>query len=259
VRADLILVGDDGAYAAALLYQTGGTGHLGALPEEARGRGLTLREDGLFQGKNRLPCPDEETIYLTPGLPFVPPELREGETAAVPERDVSELLKMEDVRGIFHVHSTWSDGRPPIDEIVRRCVALGYQYVGISDHSQSARYARGLTPESLRKQQMQIDEARGRQTAIRVFKASEVGILPDGSLDYPEEVLPSLDFVVALVHSSFGLSKEDQTRRIIGALGNRHTTILGHPTGRLLLMREPYAVDLPAVIEAAAREGSMWS
>jgi DNA polymerase (family 10) len=257
VPVDLLLVRDDADYATAFLHQTGGPGHLEALEERARRRGLALREEGLFCGDQRLPCPDEEAIYRELGLPFVPPELREGggEAGAAGSGVPRDLLQPGDVRGIFHVHSTWSDGRLPIDELVRKCVALGYQYVGISDHSQSARYARGLTPESLRQQQLQIDEARARHPGIRILKGSEVDILADGSLDYPDDVLDSLDFVVASVHSSFSLPKEEQTRRIVRALGNRHTTILGHPTGRLLLRREPYAVDLREVLEAAARAG----
>jgi DNA polymerase (family 10) len=255
--ADLVLVRDDGDYAITLLHQTGGPGHLEALGERARRRGLALRADGLFRGGERIPCPDEETIYREIGLSYVPPELREGtgEVEAAAGGAPLELLQAGDVRGIFHVHSTWSDGRLPIDDLVRRCVALGYQYVGISDHSQSARYARGLTPESLGQQQLQIDAARAHHPGIRILKGSEVDILPDGSLDYPDEVLDRLDFVVASVHSSFSLPKAEQTRRIVRALGNRHTTILGHPTGRLLLQREPYDVDLRAVLEAAARAG----
>ncbi|MEK7799177.1 MAG: helix-hairpin-helix domain-containing protein, partial [Acidobacteriota bacterium] len=202
--ADLVLVRDDGDYAITLLHQTGGPGHLEALGERARRRGLALREDGLFRGGERLPCPDEETIYREIGLSYVPPELREGtgEVEAAAGGAPLELLQAGDVRGIFHVHSTWSDGRLPIDDLVRRCVALGYQYVGISDHSQSARYARGLTPESLGQQQLQIDAARAHHPGIRILKGSEVDILPDGSLDYPDEVLDRLDFVVASVHSS---------------------------------------------------------
>ncbi|MBI1950086.1 MAG: hypothetical protein HYS34_01830, partial [Acidobacteria bacterium] len=254
---DLVQAGDDGAYAAVLLHWTGGPGHLEALAERARLRGLALREDGLFRGGERLPCPDEEAIYRAIGLSFVPPELREGsgEVEAAAGGEPLELVREGDIRGIFHVHSTWSDGRLPIDDLVRRCVALGYQYVGISDHSQSARYARGLTLESLRQQQTQIDEARRRYPGIRILKGSEVDILADGSLDYPDEVLDGLDFVVASVHSAFSLPQAEQTRRIVRALAHRHTTILGHPTGRLLLRREPYAVDLRAVLEAAAREG----
>ena len=257
LAADLVLVRDDGDYAITLLHQTGGPSHLEALGERARRRGLALREDGLFRGGGRIPCPDEETIYREIGLSYVPPELREGagEVEAAAGGAPLDLLQAGDVRGILHVHSTWSDGRLPIDDLVRRSLALGYQYVGISDHSQSARYARGLTPESLAQQQLQIDAARAHHPGIRILKGSEVDILPDGSLDYPDEVLDRLDFVVASVHSSFSLPKAEQTRRIVRALGNRHTTILGHPTGRLLLQREPYEVDLRAVLEAAARAG----
>ncbi|MBI4168464.1 MAG: DNA polymerase/3'-5' exonuclease PolX [Acidobacteria bacterium] len=243
--------------ACALLHRTGGAAHLGALQERARKGGLDLREDGLYRGREQLPCPDEEAVYRALGLPFVAPELREGlgEIEAAEAGTLPDLVEERDLRGILHVHSTWSDGRLSIEEIVDRCSALGYEYVGITDHSQSARYARGLTPESLRQQQMQIGEARRGHPEIRVLMGSEVDILPDGSLDYPEEVLATLDFVVASVHSSFGLKEAEQTGRIVRALRHPRATILGHPTGRLLLAREPYAVNLEEILSTAAREG----
>ncbi len=247
----------DGAFALALLQATGSERHWEALRARAAARGLDLGPDALRRGHAALPCPGEAEVYAALGLPFIPPELREeeGEIEAAEAGMLPHLVEEGDVRGIFHVHSTWSDGRLSIEDLVRRCAEIGYEYVGISDHSQSARYARGLTPESLARQQAEIDAARARHRGIRVLKGSEVDILPDGSLDYPEEVLDRLDFVVASVHSSFGLPIADQTRRIVRALGNPRTTILGHPTGRLLLARESYAVDLETVARAAARAG----
>ncbi len=244
-------------FAAALLHDTGSAEHVEALSARARGLGLEWSARGPARGGALLPSPDEEAIYRHLDLPFIPPELRsgDGEIDAAAAGALPRLIGPEDVRGVLHVHSTWSDGRMSIPAILERCAGLGYEYVGITDHSQSARYARGLTPDSLRRQQEEIDAASARHPGLRVFKGSEVDILPDGRLDYPEEVLARLDFIVASVHSSFGLSRADQTRRIVGALRNRRTTILGHPTGRLLLAREPYDVDLDEVARVAAAEG----
>ena len=244
-------------FGCALLHATGSAAHLAGLRERAQRRGLTLEESALRRGADALPAATEEAIYQALEMAYVPPELREGlgEIEAAAAGTLPVLVGPGDVRGILHVHSTWSDGRLPIETIVKRCAELGYEYVGLTDHSQSARYARGLTPESLKQQQMDIDEAQRRHPEIRVLKGSEVDILPDGRLDYPDEVLATLDFVVASVHSSFGLPEEEQTRRIIRALENPRTTILGHPTGRLLLAREPYAVRMEEVLRAAARLG----
>jgi DNA polymerase (family 10) len=241
----------------ALVAHTGSEAHLAGLRERAAGLGLDLRPDGLLRGGDRLPVRDEADLYRALGLPLIPPERREGrgEIEAAAAGRLPALVQAADLRGVLHVHSTWSDGRLSIEEIVRRCAEAGYEYVGITDHSRSARYARGLTAESLRLQQLQIDEARARHPGIRVLKGSEVDILPDGSLDYPDEVLATLDFVVASVHSQFGLPSAEQTRRIVRALRHPRTTILGHPTGRLLLARDPYAVDLEAILGAAAAAG----
>ena len=249
-------VGDD-RFGPALLHATGGPGHLEALDRRARARGLELTADGVTRGGELLACPDEEAVYALLEVPYIPPELRDegSEVEAALSGALPRLVEADDLRGVLHVHSTWSDGRLSIEAILKRCEELGYEYVGITDHSQSARYARGLTPGSLASQQEEIDAVAARHPKIRVFKGSEVDILPDGGLDYPEEVLERLDFVVASVHSSFGLPREEQTRRIVRALRNRRTTILGHPTGRLLLAREPYDVDLDEVIRAAADEG----
>ncbi|MGH9749882.1 MAG: PHP domain-containing protein [Candidatus Polarisedimenticolia bacterium] len=252
-----LLMAAPGGRTGALLDATGSEAHVEALRRRAAGLGFELRPDGLYRAGRPRDTPEEEALYAALDMAFVPPELREGEEAIAMaiDRRLPALIRERDLRGIVHVHSTWSDGRLTIDEIVRRSAALGYDYVGISDHSRSARYARGLSVESLRQQQLQIDAAREAHPEIRVLKGSEVDILPDGTLDYPDEVLATFDFVVASVHSQFTLPEEEQTRRIVRALRHPRTTILGHPTGRLLLARDPYAVDLEAVLRAAAQEG----
>lgn len=252
----LRVVSDD-RFGPALLHATGGPGHLAALERRSCARGLEMTADGVTRGGELLACPDEEAVYALLEVPYIPPELRDegGEVEAALSGSLPHLVEASDLRGILHVHSTWSDGRLSIEAILKRCVELGYEYVGITDHSQSARYARGLTPGSLASQQEEIDAVLPRHPKIKVFKGSEVDILPDGRLDYPEEILERLDFVVASVHSSFGLPREEQTRRIVRAIRNRRTTILGHPTGRLLLAREPYDVDLDEVMRTAAGEG----
>lgn len=252
-----LVIAEPGGRAAALLDATGSAEHVEALRRRAAGLGFELRPDGLYRDGHPRDTPDEEGLYAALDMAFVPPELREGDAAVALAIDhrLPALVREQDLRGILHVHSTWSDGRLTIEEIVRRCADLGYEYIGISDHSRSARYARGLSVESLRQQQLQIDAAREAHPEIRVLKGSEVDILPDGTLDYPDEVLATFDFVVASVHSLFTLPEEEQTRRILRALRHPRTTILGHPTGRLLLARDPYPVDLEAVMRVASEEG----
>jgi DNA polymerase (family 10) len=251
----------EASYVAELLHATGPASHLAALHARGRERGLDLNERGLFRDGEQVACRDEAAIYRALDLPFFPPELREaagtdpGRTAGALAGSLPRLVENEDILGVLHVHSTWSDGRLGIEAILERCSRLGYQYVGISDHSQSARYARGLSPDSLRRQQEEIDTASPGHPGLRVFKGSEVDILPDGALDYSDEILKTLDFVVASVHSSFRLPRAEQTRRIVRAVKHPRTTILGHPTGRLLLAREAYDVDLEEVMRAAAGEG----
>jgi DNA polymerase (family 10) len=250
-------------YATALLFATGSDAHLAQLAARAEGLKLRMGRDGVFQGKKRLALPDEDAVYRALGLDFIPPELREGwgEVEAAAEGRLPELVDVDDLRGTFHCHTTYSDGRASVAEMADAARERGWRYLGIADHSQSAGYAGGLPPAAVKKQHREIDawnaEHGGKgKKRFRLFKGVESDILADGSLDYPDDVLRAFDYVVGSVHSNFALDEKAQTRRLIRAVSNPHITMLGHATGRLLLRRNGYAVDVRAVIDAAAEHGT---
>jgi DNA polymerase (family 10) len=178
-----------------------------------------------------------------------------GEIEAAETGRLQPLVETGQIQGIFHNHTTASDGSASLDEMVEAARRLGYRYIGISDHSQSAFYANGLKEDRIREQHAAIDALRKRVTDIAVFKGIESDILPDGSLDYPDEVLARFDFVIGSVHSRFNLPEEEQTARLVRALANPYLTMLGHPTGRLLLSREGYRLDMKRVLDAAGEHG----
>ena len=251
-----------GEYATALLFATGSEGHLAALAERAEARRLRLAADGLFRGKTRVETPDEPAVYDALELAWVPPELREGwgEVEAAAEGRLPALLEVDDLRGTFHCHTTFSDGRATLAEMAEGARARGWRYLGIADHSQAAGYAGGLSPAAVRKQQREIDAwnrahgGRG-ESRFRLLKGIEADILADGRLDYGDDVLRTFDYVVGSVHSGFGMTEREMTDRLLRAVASPHLTILGHATGRLLLRRDGYAVDVRAVIDAAAEHG----
>ncbi len=245
--------------AAAWVVATGSAAHVSELRERAAERGLSLRADGLEAAAGPVALDDEAALYAALDLDWVPPELREGrgEVAAAAEGRLPSLVEPDDLRGTFHCHTTWSDGRATVAEMAEAARARGWRYLGIADHSVSAGYAGGLSVDDVRRQQAEIDrwnESRGDE--LRLLKGVEADILADGRLDYDDTVLASFDYVVGSVHSRFRMDRAAMTRRIVRAVSNPRLTILGHPTGRLLLTREPYAVDLDAVIDAAAASGS---
>ncbi len=254
LNADLRVVRDH-EFAAALMYFTGSKEHNVALRGRALRLGYSLNEYALTRDDEPVPAADEADIYRALGLSYIEPELREdgGEIEAAETGTLPALLTRGDVRGVLHVHSTWSDGANTLEEMIDAAEAAGFEYIGMSEHSQSAAYANGLKPDRLRAYLDAIDELQqkpGRR--IRIFKGSECDILADGSLDYEDALLARLDFVVASVHSRFSMDRAAMTERIVRAVRHPATTILGHPTGRLLLERESYAVDMEAVIAAAA-------
>jgi DNA polymerase (family X) len=245
---------------AAWLWATGNGAHLAALSARATERGLRLDLGGLWRGGAVVEAAEEEAVYAALGLPWIPPELREGrgEVEAAEAGRLPRLVEYEDLRGVFHCHTTYSDGTATVAELGDAARARGWRYLGIADHSVSASYAGGLSVDDVRRQQAEIDAWNAEHgSAVRLFKGVEADILADGRLDYDDEVLASFDYVVGSVHSGFRMGREAMTRRMTAAVRNPRLTILGHPTGRLLLAREPYDVDLNAVLDAAASAGAV--
>lgn len=256
VNLDLRVV-SDASFPYALQHFTGSRDHNIELRSRAVSMGFKSNEYGLFKGEKNIPCDDEAQIYARMGLTYIPPELREamGEIAAADEGKLPELVEPEDVRGALHVHTVASDGSSTLEEMVQAARNLGLSYLGITEHSQSAAYARGLEPDRVKKESDRIDRLNSDLVDFTVLKGIETDILPDGSLDYPDEILASFDFVIGSVHSNFTMSESRMTERICRAMENPYLDILGHPTGRLLLTREPYAVDMEKVLKCAADNG----
>jgi DNA polymerase (family X) len=246
-------------YGAALQHFTGSKPHNIALREIAISQGYRLNEYGLFEEPSgqRVAFEDEADIYHRLGMDWMPPEIREnrGELRAAAEHRLPDLVKQEDLRGDLQMHTDWSDGTATLEEMTRACVEMGYQYAAVTDHSRSLKIAGGLSVERLTERLSEIEQLNERLAPFRILTSTEVDILRDGSLDYPDEILARLDVVVAAVHTSFKMDRERMTDRILRALRNPHVDILGHPTGRLLLRRDPYEVDLERVIKVASEEG----
>ncbi len=207
--------------------------------------------------KTSGPFPDENALYKKFGLAFIEPELREGydEVDRAASGTLPLLVKPTDVRGELHAHSTSSDGAHSIEQMARAARENGYEYIGITDHSQSLKIARGVSIEDLWKQIRFIDRLNERPNSIRILKSAEVDILADGALDYPDDLLSELDYTVCSIHSRFGFGKQQQTERVLRAMDNRYFNILGHATGRLLLKRPGYELDMERVIEHARQNG----
>jgi DNA polymerase (family X) len=248
-------------FGLALVWQTGNAAHLEALSERAAHLGCSFDSRGLGRDGGIVEASSEAELYEALGLAFVHPELREGlgEVERAAEGRLPTLVELKDLRGTFHCHTTYSDGKATLLEMAEAARDHGWAYLGIADHSRAAAYARGLSIESVRAQHAEIDRlnqdfSRG-ESPFRLFKGIESDILPDGSLDYPADVLAEFDYVVGSIHSSFGMPREEMTARVVRAVTDPALTILGHPTGRLLLTRAGYAVDVEAILEAAARHG----
>jgi DNA polymerase (family 10) len=242
---------------AVLVQATGSETHLRQLAAHAASRGFGLGGAALWRGSAFVPTPDEGAFYSALGLDWIPPELREGqgEIEAAERHALPRLLERGDLRGFLHCHTTYSDGSSSVEQLALACRDAGYEYVGITDHSQAAAYAGGLGPDDLARQADEIDEVNARVPGIRVLKGVEADILQDGRIDFDEGVLARLDFVIASIHSRFNMGEREMTVRMLAAMDNPHLTIIGHPTGRLLLSRDPYGLDLDAVIGKAAATG----
>jgi DNA polymerase (family 10) len=258
INADLRIVSDE-QYPFALHYFTGSKEHGIAMRVRAQKYGLKLNEYALGGPDRSVPCKTEADIFGALDLAYIPPELREdtGEMEAAAADDLPELLEAGDLKGVFHCHTNESDGTATLEEMAKAAKDLGLHYLGIGDHSQSLTVANGLTPDRVRRQEAAIDALNGRLKGFRVFKGTECDILPDGRLDFDDELLATFDYVVASVHSHFNQPREEMTARIVRAVRHPAVTMLGHATGRLLLRRDAYPVDLEAVLRAAAESGTM--
>jgi len=258
INADLRVVPDD-IFALALHHFTGSKEHNITMRSRAQNMGLKLSEYGLVGDGKDIKCKTEEDIFKALGLAYIPPEMREdtGEVDAAEKEEVPTLVETEQIQGVFHNHTTASDGANTLEEMALAAKRLGLKYLGIGDHSQSLTVAHGLTPDRVKKQQADIDALNAQMKGFHLFKGTECDILADGSMDFPDALLATFDYVVASVHTHFNQTKEEMTARIIKALRNPHVTMLGHSTGRLLLKRDGYQVDLEAVLQEAAKQGKM--
>ena len=259
LEADLRCL-DGTRWGTALQYFTGSQAHNVKLREVALRRGFSLSEYSLAgeDGSETL-CAEEEEVYQVLGLPYIEPELREdrGEIEAALDRELPRLVSIHDIRGEVHCHSTWSDGVASIEDMALAAEARGYEYLAISDHSQSLGVTSGLTPERLHQQREEIQAVQGKLRRLRLIHGTEVEIKADGSLDFPDQVLAELDFVVASAHSGLRQDRDTMTARVVRAMRHPYVHAIGHPSGRLLTQREESAVDLEEVLRVAAETGTM--
>jgi DNA polymerase (family 10) len=254
MNADLRVVGKE-QFPFALHYFTGNKDHNIAIRGRAQDYGLKLNEYELAGAKRSLACKDEADIFRALDLDYIPPEMREntGEIDAAAEHRLPVLIERTDLQGTFHCHTTWSDGTASIEQMAQAARKLGFRYLGIADHSQSLTVASGLSPARVRQQLSEIDALNAKLKGFKIFKGTECDILADGRLDFDDKTLATFDYVVASVHSHFNQSQEEMTARITKAISHPLVTMLGHATGRLLLKRDSYKVDLEEVLQAALK------
>jgi DNA polymerase (family 10) len=247
------------SFGAALQYFTGSKEHNIVLRGRAKTRGLKINEYGVFRGEKQIAGRTEEDVYATLDLPCFPPELREArrEFEWADAGELPTLVELGDIRGDLHMHSTWTDGRASIEEMAAAAHKRGLKYIAITDHSKRVTMVGGLDAAKLRKQWAEIDKLNARLSGITVLKGVEVDILERGGLDLPDDVLAEADWVAASVHYGQQQSREQITARVLGALENPHVDAIAHPTGRMLLQRKPYAIDMEAVMRAAREHGKM--
>lgn len=245
------------SYGAALQYFTGSKEHNVALRERAKKHGWKLNEYGLFQGEEALARQTEEEIYAKLDLPWIPPELREnlGEIEAAEKGELPKLVELKDIKGDLQMHTTASDGRASVEEMAQAAKQLGYEYILITDHSKAVTIANGLDEKRAVENIQRIKAARKKVSGIKIWAGAEVDIMGDGTLDYPDEILKQFDIVLASVHSRMNMPGPEMTARLLKALANPYVRILGHPTGRQILRRDPFTFDLERVFAAAKEHG----
>jgi len=244
-------------YPLALWRATGSNLHVEEMTALANERGFEIKGNSLRRDGKRVPLEEENDLFRALDIQVIPPEMREGmgEVDAAARKELPDLVTFEDIRGILHCHSDYSDGVASIEEMAAAAQARDWDYIGISDHSESAFYAGGLKRDKLMRQLEEIDELNSRLTGFRVLKGIEADILADGRVDYDAQILEMFDYVIGSIHSRFSMDGDAMTKRVLAAMDDPHLTILAHPTGRLLLSREPYALDIEAVLEKALAVG----
>ncbi len=244
-------------YGAAMHYFTGSKAHNIELRNRAVKKGWKFNEYGVYKGDECLARKTEHEIYHLFKLPFIPPELREnrGEFEAAEKNQLPHLIELADIRGDLHVHTTETDGADTLEEMVQAAIKLGYEYIAITDHTQNLKMVRGQDEKRLSQQIKKIQKLNEIVAPFRILTSAEVDILEDGRLDLSDDILAQLDITVCSIHSHFNLSEKDQTNRVLKAMKNPFFCIFGHPTGRLLNQREPYAIDLETIIKAAKKHG----
>ncbi len=257
---------DAGSFGAAVHYFTGSKHHNIRIRELGVKRGLKINEYGVFRAESgeKIGGEDEEDVFRSVGLAYIPPELREdrGEVEAAQENRIPALIEPGELRGDLHVHTKWSDGKNSVEEMAMTAIAMGYEYIAVADHSPAVGIAGGMDEAKIKKRQEEIERVNTRyeeegEGKFRVLSSVEVDIKSDFSLDLPDDVLKELDVVVAAVHSKFNQDKETMTKRIVAAMENEHVDIIAHPTGRLLGKREPYEVDMERLMEVARATGTI--
>jgi DNA polymerase (family 10) len=252
-----VRVVEPSAWGSALAYFTGSKAHNIRIRELALERGLKINEYGVFRGEERIAGKTEEEVYAILGLPFIPPELREdrGEIEAALQGRLPQLVNYEDIQGDGHVHSKYSDGMASLEEIMAKAEAMGLSWVAVCDHSQGLKVAGGVPVEDLFKKKKRIEELNARSKKVKLVFGAEVDILSDGTLDYPDEVLKEIDFVIAAIHTGFQQTEKQITQRIVSALKHPLVHALSHPTGRVIGEREPYEVNMEEVMKTAKEHG----
>jgi DNA polymerase (family 10) len=258
LQVDLRVVPEE-SYGSALLYFTGSKPHNIILRRRAQEQGLKLNEYGIFRGEKRVAGKTEEECYKTLGLPWIPPELREdrGEIELALKHALPHLLELDNLQGDLHMHTTVTDGRASLEEMVEAAKKRGYSYIAITDHSKRVTMARGLDGTRLRKHWKNIDKLADKVKGITLLKGVEMDILEDGAMDLPDDVLKEADWVVASIHYGQNQPREKITQRLLNAIKNPYVSVIGHPTGRLIGKRKGYEIDLETVMKAAADHGCM--
>lgn len=259
---DLRVVNEN-SFGSALQYFTGSKEHNIVLRKIAIDKGLKLNEYGVFKGKKQVAGKEEEEIYKILGLDWIPPELREnkGEIEAAKNHKLPKLIELNEIKGDLHCHTSWDGGANSIKEMVESAIKMGYEYLGISDHTKTLKIEHGLDERKLLLQRKEIEkineELRGQNLKFRILQGAETNILKDGTIDIKDEVLKKLDYAIAGIHSHFKMSKEEMTQRIIKAMKNPYINIISHPTGRILKRRDEYQIDFDKILRAAKETGTV--